>query len=620
VTGQLILILGDQLSQSVSSLRSADKVRDIVLMCEVCDEATYVRHHKKKIALIFSAMRHFSEELRSAGWSVDYRTLTDTGPNVSFSSEVARAVAQHKPARIVVTSPGEWRVLDDMRGWQARFAVPVDILDDNRFICSRAEFAAWAQGRKQLRMEYFYREMRRKTGLLMDGAQPAGGQCNFDHDNRKPAKPDLLMPRPRSFVPDAVTRGVLQLVASRFSDHFGDLEPFWFAVTRADAEQALDHFIATALAQFGDFQDAMLEGEAFLYHSVLSIYMNIGLLDPLDVCRRVDAAYRTGRVPLNAAEGYIRQIIGWREYVRGIYWLKMPGYVDHNFFGHDRPVPDFYWTGETDMACLRSAIGQTQREAYAHHIQRLMATGNFALLAGVSPQALHEWYLTVYADAFEWVELPNTLGMSQFGDGGLLASKPYVASGAYITRMSNHCKGCRYDVGKPHGPDACPFNALYWNFLARHRDKLAGNPRMAQMYRTWDKLSPERRRDTLKSAESFLASLDALHSPVAKPRAAHAAITDQQSGRHDRIAEMILSLCGERGAAKSVCPSDVARALAESDDTWCALMPEIRRVAGRLAAQGRIVVTQRGTVVDAESARGAIRLSVVANPKIRRRR
>jgi deoxyribodipyrimidine photolyase-related protein len=245
---------------------------------------------------------------------------------------------------------------------------------------------------------------------------------------------------------------------------------------------------------------------------MLSIYINVGLLDPLEVCRHVDSAYRAGRVPLNGAEGYIRQILGWREYVRGIYWLKMPGYAQQNYFAHTRPVPDFYWTGNTDMACLRAAIGQTKREAYAHHIQRLMLTGNFALLAGVSPQALHEWYLLVYADAFEWVELPNTLGMSQFGDGGLLASKPYVASGAYINRMSNHCKGCRFDVSKPHGAEACPFNSLYWAFLFRHRDKLSGNPRMAQMYRTWDRLSDERRNLTLESAEDFLGKLDSANN------------------------------------------------------------------------------------------------------------
>jgi deoxyribodipyrimidine photolyase-related protein len=504
----LLLLLGDQLSPQLSSLKAADPARTVVLMCEVWDEATYVRHHKKKIAFLFSAMRHFAEELRTAGWSVDYRTLDQTGGAGSFTSEVAAAINRHKPQQILVTSPGEWRILETMRGWSRVFSVPVNIIDDDRFICSSEEFAAWAQGRKQLRMEYFYREMRRKTGLLMDGDQPTGGQWNFDHDNRKPAKSDLFMPQPHRVKPDAITKDVLGLVAERFDNHFGDLQPFWFAVTRADAEIALDHFITTALARFGDFQDAMLEGEDFLYHSLLSAYINVGLLDPLHVCRRVEAAYRSGSVPLNAAEGYIRQVIGWREYVRGIYWLKMPNYVRENFFNATRPVPDFYWTAETDMRCLAAAIGQTKREAYAHHIQRLMLTGNFALLAGVSPQALHEWYLMVYADAYEWVELPNTLGMSQFADGGLLASKPYVASGAYINRMSNHCKSCRYNVSELHGDDACPFNALYWHFLARHRDKLASNPRMGKMYRTWDKLAADRREATLKSADRFLKSLD----------------------------------------------------------------------------------------------------------------
>ena len=504
----LVLVLGDQLSLSLSSLKAADPACTVVLMCEVQEEATYVRHHKKKIAFLFAAMRHVADELRSAGWTVDYRTLDQTGATGSLTAEVGSAIMRHKSSRIVVTSPGEWRVLEAMRGWSTRFSVPVEILDDDRFICTTAQFTDWARGRKQLRMEYFYRDMRRKTGLLMDGDKPVGGQWNFDHDNRKPAKADLFMPQPHHFTPDAITNDVLALVARRFDNHFGDLTPFWFAVTRADAETALEHFITSALAHFGDFQDAMLVGEPFLYHSILSAYINAGLLDPLHVCRRVEAAYRAGKVPLNAAEGYIRQIIGWREYVRGIYWLKMPEYASENFFGHARPVPDFYWTAETDMTCLRAAITQTKTQAYAHHIQRLMLTGNFALLAGVSPQALHEWYLMVYADAYEWVELPNTLGMSQFGDGGLLASKPYVASGAYINRMSNYCKTCRYKVTQPHGDDACPFNALYWHFLARHRDKLAGNPRMGQMSRTWDKLSGDRRAATLASAERFLARLD----------------------------------------------------------------------------------------------------------------
>jgi deoxyribodipyrimidine photolyase-related protein len=504
----LVLVLGDQLTPTVSSLAAADRRRSVVLMVEVMAEATYVRHHKKKIAFLFSAMRHFAAELEEDGWTVDYRRLDQTGSKGSFASEVEQAIRRHKSDRVAVTHPGEWRVLADMKTWEKRFGVPVEIFEDDRFVASRANFKRWAAGKKQLRMEFFYREMRRKTGLLMDGEQPVGGQWNFDHDNRKPAKADLLMPRPHAVKPDKITRDVLDLVAARFADHIGTLEPFAFAVTRADAEEALAHFVKTTLPSFGDYQDAMLTGEPFLYHSLLSAYINAGLLDPLAVCRAVEAAWRAGKVPLNAAEGYIRQIIGWREYVRGIYWLKMPQYADENFFDHDRPVPEFYWTADTDMACVRAAVGQTIEHAYAHHIQRLMVTGNFGLLAGISPQALHEWYLMVYVDAYEWVELPNTLGMSQFGDGGVLASKPYVASGAYINRMSDYCKGCRYDVKDAVGERACPYNALYWSFLDRHRSKLEKNPRMGQMYRTWATMAPEKRKALLAKAAATLEKLD----------------------------------------------------------------------------------------------------------------
>jgi deoxyribodipyrimidine photolyase-related protein len=491
----------------MSSLRDADPAQDQILMVEVVEEATYVRHHKKKIAFLFSAMRHFAEDLRQHGWQVDYVKLDAAENTGSFTGEVLRALDRCAPETLIVTEPGEWRLRDAMEAWQDKFSVAVNIRDDDRFIATHAEFRAWAEGRKQLRMEYFYRDMRRKTGLLMEGDQPAGGKWNYDADNRKPAKSDLFMPVPVEIEPDAITQEVLQLVANRFDSHFGDLTPFWFAVTTEQAERALEHFIAHALARFGDYQDAMLEGEKYLYHSVLSQYINAGLLDPLDVCRRVEAAYYDGLAPLNAAEGFIRQIIGWREYVRGIYWLKMPDYVEQNFFGNTRDLPDFYWTAETDMACLKAAIQQTKQEAYAHHIQRLMVTGNFALLAGIAPQQVHEWYLSVYADAYEWVELPNTLGMSQFADGGVLGSKPYAASGNYIHKMSDHCKGCRFDVKAKTGPGACPFNPLYWDFLYRNREKLQGNPRMAQMYRTWDRMSEEKQHDYLESAAAVLAKL-----------------------------------------------------------------------------------------------------------------
>jgi deoxyribodipyrimidine photolyase-related protein len=507
MTGALRIVLGDQLTPSLSALRGGDKARDTVLMLEVAEETRYAAHHKKKIAFILAAMRAFATELRANGWRVDYVTLDDPANTGAFSSELARAVARHAPDRIITTEASEHRVLAMQQEWRELLLPHVSLLEDDRFLCSKAAFAAWADGRKQLRMEYFYREMRRRTGLLMDGDAPMGGQWNFDHDNRKPAAADLFMPQPLRFDPDAETRAVLALVGARFADHFGDLEPFWFPVTRGDAARAAAHFMTVALPRFGDFQDAMLRGEKFLFHSVLSPLLNVGLLDPLDLCRQAEAEFRAGRAPLNAVEGFIRQIIGWREFVRGLYWREGPGYVQRNALGADRPLPSFYWTGETDMACLKACIDQTRAEAYAHHIQRLMVTGNFALLAGINPHAVHEWYLAVYADAFEWVEAPNTIGMSQFADGGLLASKPYAASGAYIDRMSDYCAGCRYRVKEKSGPAACPFNYLYWDFIARHAERLKSNPRMAQIVRTWGAMAPEKQAGLRADAARFLSAL-----------------------------------------------------------------------------------------------------------------
>ncbi|MFM2421957.1 MAG: (6-4) photolyase [Pseudomonadota bacterium] len=507
MSGNLIVVLGDQLSFRLSAFRDIDPTRDRVVMIEARSEGTYVKHHKKKIILILAAMRHFADALRARGIAVDYVTLDDPDNAGSLTSELKRIARVSKPQRIVTTAASEWRVVETQKSWEHETGVAVEIRADHRFIASIDEFKTWAQGRKQLRMEYFYRDMRRKAGLLMDGDEPIGGQWNFDHENRKPAKADLLMPKPHKVTPSKHVKDVTALVERTFGDHFGNAEPFWFAVTHEEAERALDHFVKHALPRFGDYQDAMLTGEPFLYHSLLSAYINIGLLDPLEVCRRVEAAWRAGKAPLNAAEGYIRQIIGWREYIRGIYWLKMPDYVDENFFGHARPVPDFYWTADTKMACIKAAVTQTRDEAYAHHIQRLMVTGNFALLAGIDPKALHEWYLSVYIDAFEWVELPNTLGMSQFGDGGLLASKPYAASGAYIKRMSDYCGDCVYDVKARATENACPFNALYWDFLVRNRSKLAKNPRMAQMYRVYDKFADDERTKITARAKSVLKAL-----------------------------------------------------------------------------------------------------------------
>ena len=503
----LILVLGDQLSPNLSSLKKGDKKTDRILMVEVTEEAIYVPHHKKKIAFLFSSMRHFAAQLRAGGWQVDYVALDNPENTGSFTGEVKRAAAIHQPEQIFVTEPGEWRVLNAISSWSDDLSIPVNILPDDRFIATHDEFQNWVSGRKQLRMEYFYREMRRKTGLLMEGDQPEGGKWNYDQENRKPASGDLFMPTVKRFEPDEITRDVLRLVDGHFPNHFGELEPFWFAVTADDAETVLEHFLKEALPRFGDYQDAMLTGEPFLYHSLLSFYINTGLLDPLHVCRRVEAAYYGGEAPLNAAEGYIRQIVGWREYVRGIYWLKMPEYVNSNFFENTRPLPDFYWAGETDMACMHAVIEQTKKEAYAHHIQRLMVTGNFALMAGIDPHQVHEWYLAVYADAYEWVELPNTLGMSQFADGGLLGSKPYSSSGNYINKMSDYCKTCRYDVKQKTGENACPFNSLYWDFLVRNEEKLKSNHRLSQIYRTWYRMDEHKRLEYRKSAAIFLEKL-----------------------------------------------------------------------------------------------------------------
>ncbi|WP_299323223.1 cryptochrome/photolyase family protein [Parasphingopyxis sp.] len=504
----LIPLLGDQLSRDLSSLDDVDAGNTVLLLMEVDDETSYVRHHKAKIAFILAAMRHHAADMRDRGWTVDYVKLDDADNSGSFSGEIARAIERHDPAAIRVTEPGEWRVRTMLDEWEEKFGIPVEICPDTRFLCDHAEFEAWAEGRKQLRMEYFYREMRRKTGLLMDGDKPEGGKWNYDQDNRKPADQDLFMPKPIAFRRDETTREVFDLVAERFADHPGSLDHFQFAVTREEALRARRRFLDECLSRFGDYQDAMLTGEPFLYHSLLSPYLNIGLLDPLDLCREAEKKYQDGDAPLNAVEGFIRQIIGWREYVRGIYWREGADYVENNFFDADRDLPDFYYSGDTDMHCLSQAIGQTLDHAYAHHIQRLMITGTFALLAGVNPHQLHIWYLEVYADAYEWVEVPNTVGMSQFADGGLLASKPYAASGNYINKMSDYCSHCRYDVKAKTGDNACPFNALYWDFLARNEDKLGDNRRLAMPYRTWEKKEKGEKVALRNSARAFLESLD----------------------------------------------------------------------------------------------------------------
>jgi deoxyribodipyrimidine photolyase-related protein len=450
-------------------------------------------------------MRKFARHLEEQGWRVAYTRLDDPENAGSIPAELLRRAEEFGAQEVIATQPGEWRLIAALED----LPLPVHQFADDRFLASQAEFAVWAEGRKQLRMEYFYRDMRRKTGLLMEGDDPAGGRWNFDAENRKPAPGQIAYDGPLKFTPDAVVEEVLPLVADRFAGHFGDLHPFWFATDREQALAHLDHWIAGGLPLFGDFQDAMLHDERFLYHAVIGLYLNAGLLEPLEVCRAAEAAWRAGDAPLNAVEGFIRQIIGWREYVRGIYFHEGPDYVTRNVLGHTRDLPPSFWGAPTRMACVTAVVDQTRTEAYAHHIQRLMVTGNFALLAGIDPGQVHEWYLAVYADAYEWVEAPNVIGMSQFADGGIVASKPYVSSGNYIARMSDHCASCHYKVKDKTGAGACPFNLLYWHFLDRHRDRFRANPRMGQIYANWDRMDEGKKALILAEASAWLARMEA---------------------------------------------------------------------------------------------------------------
>ena len=501
------LVLWDQLSESISSLKGYNADTDVIFMCEVDSEATYVKHHKKKITFLLSAMRHFAKSLKQKCYKIEYIKLDNPSNTGSLKSEVKRIIHKHNLDSVIVTHPGEYRVLKDIKSLEDELNIYIQIREDDRFLCTNDEFASWASSRKEIRMEYFYRELRRKTGILMSGNDPIGGQWNYDAENRGRAPDGLEVPKHTSFVPDEITNEVLNLVEDRFGDHFGKLRPFEFAVTHEQAAYVLDRFIAERLPLFGTYQDAMVEGEPFMFHAHIGLYLNCGLLSPQQAIIAAENAYHAGAAPLNATEGFIRQILGWREFVRGLYWLKMPEYAEQNALEAHRPLPAFFWTADTKMNCLKQCVSETRDHAYAHHIQRLMVLGNFALLAGLSPKEVNEWFMIVYADAYEWVELPNVSGMALYADGGVLASKPYASGGAYIERMSNYCRSCHYKVKQKNGEQACPFNYLYWDFLIRHQDRLSGNARMGMMYRTLAKMSDEKRAAILTDSQRFLSEL-----------------------------------------------------------------------------------------------------------------
>ena len=504
---ELRLILGDQLGKANPVLGAPFSQDDRLLMIEAPGESTHVPSHKARTTLFLSAMRHRARELREDGLPLHYVHLNDH-PAAGLRDRLEVVLEQFRPGALVVAEPGDWRVLQDLRAACAVRAVELRVLPDQRFLCSTVDFQRWAGGRASLRMETFYRHMRQSTGALMAAGEPEGGRWNHDSDNRRAfgRQGPGLVPPPVAFPPDTLTREVMTEVERSFPANPGRLERFDWPVTRAQALLALDDFVTHRLAAFGPFQDAMWSGQPWLWHARLSPCLNLGLLDPGEVIEAVLAA-RTG-LPPASVEGFLRQVLGWREFIRGVYWLTMPGLASANHYGHEAPLPAWYWTAGTHMNCMRETVGQTLELGYAHHIQRLMVTGNFALLAQVRPQAVAAWYLAMYVDAVEWAELPNTAGMALHADGGRFTSKPYAASGAYIRRMSNYCSGCRYDPAARSGARACPVTLLYWAFVDRHEAALRRNPRTAPVVSHVARLTHDERALLRRDADRLLASID----------------------------------------------------------------------------------------------------------------
>ena len=510
----LIVIFGDQLNRDAAAFDGFDAAHDAVWMAEVDYESKHVWSHKQRIAIFLSGMRHFRDALLAEDIRVEYTQLDDGKESNKFSKRLGLDLRALRPEKVIVTQPGEWRVLQGLKKVCRGEDVPLEVRDDRHFYTTAKDFEEHAKGRKSLRMEFFYRELRKRFDVLMEAGKPTGGDWNYDKENRgsfgkggpEGANTGL------GFKPDALTREVLDLVNERFADHPGSLDSFAWPVTPQESQKALSNFIHKRLAVFGKYQDAMWTDEPWLYHSLISTSLNLKLLDPRDAVAAAEKAYEDGSAPLAAVEGFIRQILGWREYVRGIYWMHMPEYIDRNAMDAQEPLPGFYWTGDTELECLKQSVGQTLEHGYAHHIQRLMVTGLYALLLGVDPKKLHEWYLAVYVDAVEWVELPNTLGMSQYGDGGLMASKPYIATGNYINKMSNYCKNCPKDPKEKTGENACPFTTLYWDYLIRHQDTLKSNNRMGLQLRNLDRLK-QGERSAIGKAANKIRSLSACRTP-----------------------------------------------------------------------------------------------------------
>jgi deoxyribodipyrimidine photolyase-related protein len=522
----LVLILGDQLDHQSSAFEGFDATQDAVLMIEAIEESTHVWSHKIRSTLFLSAMRHFAQELQGRGWPVIYRKLEVEG-DVSLSAGLLASIAQFKPQAVIGVEPGDWRVRQqidhalktlpihpesDNIQPSAEGCIRMRWRDDTHFLCSIAEFRQWAGKSKTLRMEFFYRQMRQRHNILMDGKKPVLDQWNFDADNRQSfgkAGPQNV-PKPVLYAHDEITQQVIQVVEEKFKDHPGKLDRFNWPVTRQQALHALDDFISHRLGAFGPHQDAMWTNLEFGWHSLLSSSLNLKLLNPLEVVQAAEKAYRERGLDISSVEGFIRQILGWREFMRGVYFLDMPQMALDNYYGHHNALPKWYWTAQTKMNCMRQSIGQTLDNGYSHHIQRLMITGMFGVIAQIKPQALCDWYLAVYVDAIDWVELPNTAGMTLFANGGRFTSKPYVASGAYVKRMSNYCTGCIYSPDKRSGAQACPMTVLYWNFLDRHAQEFTNHPRTALMVKNLYRMTDEERAAVRTHAAQMLSDLDGL--------------------------------------------------------------------------------------------------------------
>ncbi|NNE84354.1 MAG: cryptochrome/photolyase family protein [Alphaproteobacteria bacterium] len=507
----LVLVLGDQLNAETAAFQDFDKEADAVLMLEVAKEASYIPQHKIRLALFFSGMRHFCQAIRDKGYTVHYVPLEDANNRGSFAEEIGRWCHKTRPDKLIVTKPGDHRVEAAIVKAERSLDCKLEIRADRHFIGTLEDFDEFADARKTLILETFYRRMRRRHDILMDGDKPVGGEWNFDKDNRESFGADGPgdIKAPRSFQTDDTTNEVIEMVEEHFSDSPGRLDAFDYPVARSQARAALRDFIEHRLPNFGTYQDAMVTDQPYLYHSRLSCVLNLHLLDPREAIDAAIAAYEAGDAPINAVEGFVRQILGWREFVRGVYWREMPDYADLNALDADLPMPAFMWTGETEMNCVKQSVGQLIDHAYAHHIQRLMVLGLFALLLGVRPYDVHRWHMSMYADAIDWVSLPNVLGMSQYADGGLVGSKPYAASGNYINKMSDYCADCRYNPKNATGEEACPFTTLYWDFLSRNRQRLRGNRRMGLQFNNLDRKDDSERRAIRNRADSLKSDLTA---------------------------------------------------------------------------------------------------------------